>query len=207
MKASDRKHSQTEGNEIPMSIPSSYVPAATAQDAPRQPPARPRALPRETVTVRPAPRREPPFDDELAESGASLPGRFDRQLPFPRPAARTPLRVAARRGDLPDPVPWARRLLVGVVEASAGRRPMQQLVGMLSPSILAGLRTEFSRAHRTGGRHWIGTAAVQTVTGCEPTDGVAEMCATLRTRSRTRAIAFRAELHHGAWRCVRLQIG
>ena len=168
---------------------------------------RPRSRPRAAVFVRPAPRREPPFDDELAEAGVVAAGRYDRQLPFPEPALRAPLRFAARRGDLPDPVPWARRMMVGVVEAAAGRRPIQQLVGMLSPSILVALREEFLGAQRRRGRHWLTAATVRTVTGCEPAPGVAELCATLRTPTRTRAVALRAELHHGAWRCVRLQIG
>ena len=84
---------------------------------------------------------------------------------------------------------------------------MQQLVGMLSPAILGALRTEFLAAQCGRDKHWMNEATVRTVTGCEPAHGVAELCATLRTPSRTRAIAFRAELRHGQWRCVRLQIG
>jgi uncharacterized protein DUF6459 len=163
--------------------------------------------PHRHVTVLPAPRREPPFDDELAAAGIVALGHLDRQLPFPQPVERPPLRLAPRSADVPDPVPWARRMMVGVAEAAAGRRPIQQLVGMLSPSILAALRTDFAQAQRRRTTHWMTAATVRTVTGCEPAPGVAELCATLRTPGRTRAVALRAELQHGVWRCVRLQIG
>ena len=224
MKASENKRSQTEGNGAPVSTLSSYLPptplprrpcaAVGSAAAPADPPPdgptaapTPRARPRAAVTVRPAPRREPPFDDELAAAGICPPGHHERQLPFPQPAVVAPLRLVTRRHDLPDPVAWGRRMLVGVIEASAGRRPLQQLVGMLSPSILGALRDDFVLARRRPNRHWMTAATVRTVTGCEPAPGVAELCATLRTPTRTRAVAFRAELHHGTWRCVRLQIG
>lgn len=157
------------------------------------------------VTVRPAPRREPPFDDELAAAGLSAPSRFDQQLPFPAPAVPVPLYIAPARVDLPDPLAWARRLMVGVVEASAGKRPMQQLVGMLAPSITTALRAEFADAARRRRRHWMHGAVVRTVRGGEPADGVAELCATLHTATRVHAVALRAEIRHGVWRCVRLQ--
>jgi hypothetical protein len=158
------------------------------------------------ITVRPAPRREPPFDDELAEAGVPRIGRLDQPLPFPE-AVLKPVHISPPRGNLPDPVPWARRLMMGVVEVSAGKRPMQQLAGMLAPSILAGLRADFAEAAGRRHRHWLHTAAVRTVVGCEPAAGIAELSATLHTPSRVHAVALRAEVHHGLWRCVRLQLG
>ncbi|HJQ44091.1 MAG TPA: hypothetical protein VJ831_13465, partial [Jatrophihabitantaceae bacterium] len=54
------------------------------------------------LTVRPAPRREPPFDDEVAGEAAMFPTRFDRPLPFPRavPGTTPELRPRYDR-DLP----------------------------------------------------------------------------------------------------------
>jgi hypothetical protein len=41
----------------------------------------------------------------------------------------------------------------------------------------------------------------------EPAAGVAELCATVETGRRVRAIAIRLEAQHGRWRCTRLQLG
>jgi hypothetical protein len=118
-----------------------------------------------------------------------------------------PLHITSRRSELPDPMRWAKCMMVGVVEASAGKRSLQQLDGMMTPSILAALRRDFARAAAHPRGHWMRRATVRTVSGCEPADGVAELCATLHTPSRVHAVALRAEMRHGAWRCVRLQIG
>ena len=160
------------------------------------------------VVIRPAPRREPPFDDELP-AGTVRPGPFDQRLPFDLPPAPPVVWRAgpARRRGLSDPGAWGRRLLIGLIETAGGRRPLHQLATMLSPSVARGLGTDFERAARLGTPHWLHRAAVRTVRVCEPAEAVAEICATVETGSRVRALALRLEEHHGRWRCTRLQLG
>lgn len=158
------------------------------------------------VVVRPAPRREPPFDDELGDAPVVSP--WDRRLPFESPHADLPAFSALPRPDaLPQPAAWARRLLVGLIESAAGRRPVGQLGGMLAFPVLRGLAADFERAANGGGRHWLHRASVGSLRCSEPAAGVAELSATLRTGGRVRAAALRLEEHQGRWRCTLLQLG
>jgi hypothetical protein len=160
------------------------------------------------VVLRPAPRREPPFDDELPDAGPRH-GPLDQRLPFERPPARPALwrPRPPRPRELPDPGPWGRRLLIGMIETAGGHRPLQQLAALLSPSVSRGLSADFERAAQTGSRHWLHRATVRSMRVVEPAVGVAEVCATVETGQRVRAIALRLEEHHGRWRCTRLQLG
>ena len=167
-----------------------------------------RPTPVRAVVVRPAPRREPPFDDELPDARPRY-GPFDQRLPFERSKPHPPVwrpRPPRPRG-LPEPGPWGRRLLIGMIETAAGRRPLHQLAALLSPSVSRGLGTEFERAAQTGAPHWLHRATVRSMRVAEPTVGVAEVCATVAAGPRVRAIALRLEEHHGRWRCTRLQLG
>jgi hypothetical protein len=161
-----------------------------------------------TVTLRPAPRREPPFDDELDRDAVCGAAR-EPGLPFELVRQTPPLwrpRVATR-SDLPDPAAWARRLLVGMVETAGGKRPLHQLAAFLSPSVHRGLTHEFDRSNGRDGPHWMHRAMVRTIRATEPSEGVAELCVLLETGQRVRALAMRLEQHHGRWRCIRMQIG
>lgn len=163
----------------------------------------------ETIVVRPAPPREPPFDDELGAALAPVSG-YDRPLPFERPRrhlALQPPAQSALRAALPDPARWARRLLVGVIETAGGRRPLNQLTALLSPSVAHGLRSEFHQAAQLGSPHWTHSASVRSVRCNEPADNVAELSATVRSGERVRAIAMRLEVRHGRWCCTRLVLG
>lgn len=166
-----------------------------------------RSAPR-TVIVRAAPRREPPFDDELDPSWPTY-GPLDRRLPFEQTPARPALWQPRppRPRDLPDPGPWGRRLLIGMIETAGGHRPLQQLATLLSPSVAKGLGTDFERAQRGGAPHWLHRATVRSMRVSEPATGIAEVSATVETGQRVRAIAIRLEEHHGRWRCTRLQLG
>ncbi|HEX3336539.1 MAG TPA: Rv3235 family protein [Jatrophihabitans sp.] len=168
----------------------------------------PAAQPLSRVILRAAPRREPPFDDELPQP---LPpyGPHDRALPFERTPPRTAAWRArpARPSGLPDPTPWGRRLLVGMIETAAGRRPLHQLSGLLSPSVCRGIGADFERAAQIGKPHWLHRASIRSVRATQPADGVAELCATLEVGRRVRALAMRLEEHRGRWRCTRLQLG
>ena len=174
-------------------------------------PAPPAARP---VTIRPAPRREPPFDDELPLGHHT--GRLDQPLPFDAPQPiEASLRLvramppATRQGQQPsaDPALWGRRLLIGLIECAAGHRPLQQLSTLLSPAVARGLGIDFERAAVRRRRHWLHDATVRTVHASEPAPGVAELCATLSVGPRARAVAIRLEECHGRWRCVLLQVG
>jgi hypothetical protein len=174
------------------------------------------------VTVRLAPRREPPFDDEREQptfGPLRVVGRSQPPLPFdPSPARLTAAQAWAAprptsRGELPDPASWSRRLLVAVLEARAGQRSLRQLATYFSPAVHAGLIAEF---HRTPAAHLQAgqpqpqarrAAAVKSVHVCEPADGVAEISAVIATGSRYHAVAARLEGLDGRWRCVRLQLG
>ncbi len=163
------------------------------------------------VTVHPAPRREPPYDDEIPDRHLHLVGPLDRQLPFP-PARREPADptgFGARptsRADLPDAAVWGRALVTAVLEALSGRRPFRQLAGHLAPAVHHGL---LAAEHETvlRQRAWARTAVVRSVHVGEPADGVAEIAAVVRTAGRVHAVAARLEGLDGRWRCTRLQLG
>jgi hypothetical protein len=176
--------------------------------------------------LRPAPHREPPFDDELPNRQLSLLGPLDQPLPFdalsfealsyealdtdaPLGTVRAqPDPFAARptgRNELPEPGVQARRLVIGMIETVTGRRPASQLRHHTSPTVQAGLARDAGRITRLGTARRPATLHSLHVT--EPADGVAEVAAVLRVEDRFRALALRLEGVDGRWRCVRLQIG
>jgi Family of unknown function (DUF6459) len=162
-----------------------------------------------TIVVRPAPRREPPFDDELVGDPSPV-AAYDRQLPFDRPRGRRlvqPVAPSSMRAALPDPGHWARRLLIGVIETAGGRRPLNQLTTLLSPAVANGLRTDFELAAQRGRPHWTHAATVRSVRASEPAENVAELSATVRAGERVHAVAMRLEVRHGRWCCTRLVLG
>ncbi len=164
---------------------------------------------RATLRVRPAPRREPPFDDERPADQLRLIGGFAQTLPFEPWDGRlnhTRPWASARptgRGELPEPGAWARRLLVALLEVQTGRRPLQQLSAQLSHAVQLGL------ANKLESGAWPSSVptALRSIRAGEPADGVAEISAVIQVGSRYRAIAARLEGLDGRWRCVRLQIG
>jgi hypothetical protein len=166
---------------------------------------------------RPAPRREPPFDDELPSRHLILLGPLDQPLPFDTlgPNAPSAMRLRAEpspfavrptgRQELPEPAAFARRLVIGVIETATGRRSPSQLRHHTSPTVQAGLARDAGRISRLGSTHRPATLHSLHIT--EPADGVAEVAAVLRVGDRFRALALRLEGLDGRWRCVRLQIG
>ena len=166
---------------------------------------------------RPAPRREPPFEDELPARQLALLGPADQPLPFrgQDPGAPSALRLAmlpdrfdARptgRAELPAPAAFARRLLIGVIETATGRRSASQLSQHTTATVQAGLARDAGRISRLGTASR--PATVHSLHLAEPADGVAEIVAVVRVGARFRAIALRLEGLDGRWRCVRLQIG
>jgi len=163
--------------------------------------------------LRPAPSREPPFDDEARSRRLGLVGARDQRLPFAVSAmpARRHLAGARssepppRQDDLPEPGTFARRFAIAVIEAATGRRTARQLSPHTSPGVQAGLTRDAGRINRLGTASR--PASLHSVHLAEPADGVVEAAAIVRVGARYRAIAFRLEGLNGHWRCVRLQIG
>jgi hypothetical protein len=164
-----------------------------------------------TLVLRPAPRREPPFDDEVGAPELPLAGPLDQRLPFrPVRVVRVPDHPPISppgSAPLPEPAAWGRRLLIGIIETANGRRPLHQLSGLLSHSVATGLGADFERAASAGVRHWTHAARVRTVRASVPATGIAELCATVKAGTRVRAVALRLEARDGRWRCTRLQLG
>jgi hypothetical protein len=169
-----------------------------------------------TFALRPAPRREPPFDDELCNRRLTLVGPHDQPLPFSSAADRpSRLRLAkpvdqfdaqpTARDELPDPEAFTRRFVIAVIETVTGRRAAGQLSAHASAGVHTGLLRDAGRIGR------LGTAArpatLHSLHLSEPADGVIEGVAVVRIGRRYRAIALRLEGLDGRWRCVRLQIG
>jgi len=171
--------------------------------------------------VRPAPLREPPFDDELPhrdEPPLRRIGPHDQPLPFraPGPDGPSRLRLAVLpqqlfgprptgRRELPEPSAFARRLLIAVIETATGRRSASQLSQHTTLAVQAGLARDAGRISRLGTLSR--PAAVHSIHLSEPADGVAEVVGIVRVGARFRAIALRLEGLDGRWKCVRLQIG
>lgn len=165
--------------------------------------------------LRPAPSREPPFDDEPVAQQLRVIGSHDQQLPFTArqyPAAR--MRVVGSpeefgpqpaSTDLPEPGGFARRFAIAVIETATGRRSASQLSNHTSPGVQAGLVRDAGRIGRLGTP--ARPASLHSMHLAEPVDGVVEAAAVVRVEARYRAIAFRLEGWNGRWRCVRLQIG
>jgi hypothetical protein len=181
------------------------------------------------ATVEPAsllPRRiptrswEPPYDDELPPSVV-----VEGSLALDHPALERPseaLRLVPAgtgpaddeqpetidgpqrtpRSALPDPKPWAGRLVQALVEVLAGDRPAAQLAPYTSLGVYRGLE-------RRGGR-WPQAVSlrpvVRSVHVSEPMPSVVEACAVIDTGQRRRAIAARFEGLDGRWQCTALQL-
>jgi hypothetical protein len=168
------------------------------------------------MLIRSAPRREPPFDDEVAGTGLRRIGPHDRTLPFVSPiVAPTAISEGSRevvdpyapppRDDVPEPTSVAHRLMIGIIEVATGRRPAGQLAAYTSPPVLRGLSRDAGRLTRLGTT--ARPAILRSVRVNEPADGVAEVAAVVDAAARCRAVAMRLEAFEGRWRCVRLQIG
>lgn len=185
--------------------------AAAAESTPEDGP------PRARFSVRPAPPREPPFDDELPARHLVVVGPWDRTLPFTSEPAPRP--VAPRSGLIPDsaqpsrlerptqldPAGFSRRLAVAIIEVATGRRSAAQLRRLTGPAVQAGLARDAGRITRLGSASR--PATIHSVHVSEPADGVAEVAVIVEVGARFRALAIRLEADGGTWRCVRLQIG
>ncbi len=164
------------------------------------------------------PPSDPPFDDEPLPRLRLVPPHIEDRLPFetaqPFPTSPASAAPPAGTGDglfgrrpttsseLPDPRPWAGRLVLAMMEALSGRRPVQQLMPWTDDAVYA----QMSRAVRYR-RPADGVPRVlASLHVSEPADGVAEICAVVTGADRSRAVAARLEGTDGRWRCTALQL-
>ncbi len=133
-----------------------------------------------------------------------------------RAEARHRLEVtrAARRDDLPDPLPMAGELAQAVVEVLAGERPITQLLTRFDGHTYGELaaRAPDPVTHPTlgsarAGIHPWERPKIRTVHVSRPAEGVAEVTARVQTNGRSRAVALRLEGWQGRWRCSALDVG
>ena len=162
----------------------------------------------------------------------SLQAKSDRSTPdlrlvpalthqLPEPAHRRPARDVTDEDDLPrptprthlpEPVPWAGRLVQGILEVLAGVRPLSQLVRWTTTDVYDSIstRTEHRFRRMSESReispHRL-AEVVRSVHISEPVDGIAEVCAIVQQGPRCRAVALRLEGIDGRWQCTALQIG
>jgi hypothetical protein len=137
------------------------------------------------------------------------------------PAHRRPIRDVTDEDDaprpttrahLPEPVPWAGRLVQGILEVLAGVRPLSQLVRWTTTEVYDSISTRTEHLFRKVSEsretapHRL-AEVVRSVHISEPVDGIAEVCAIVQQGPRCRAVALRLEGIDGRWQCTALQIG
>jgi uncharacterized protein DUF6459 len=158
----------------------------------------------------------------------SLRAESDRSTPELRlvpaliePARRRPVRDVTDEDDaprptprelLPEPVPWAGRLVQGILEVLSGVRPLSQLVRWTTTEVYDSISTRTEhRFRRMSEKREVAphrlAEVVRSVHVSEPVDGIAEVCAIVQQGPRCRAIALRLEGIDGRWQCTALQIG
>ena len=116
----------------------------------------------------------------------------------------------ARLTDLPDPEPLLRNLTVGVLEALAGVREVEQLARWLSEETFLSVAKRCSLAARARSARGLTVARPQhqimSLRTQHPTDGVVESVVIVRTPTRTRAIAIRLEGLDQRWRATSMAL-
>lgn len=176
-----------------------------------------------TISLRPTPRCEPPFDDELEPIVWATAHQLALDWPPPHPAS-----VEADGPGLPQHSPIAgasadarlavRRFIRTCVEVLNGHRPAAHLrrlsrpveasevvaQGMAAAHRVADLRTSQPPGRRTPRRTT--PVAVIRVRLCEPRPGAIEAAVALLTADRTWALALRLELHHDSWCATTLRL-
>ena len=116
------------------------------------------------------------------------------------------------RTQLPDPKPWAGRLVQAIVEVASGVRPVSQLVRWTSADVYESVQLRLrttpiaAMAMQVKSRPQF-AEVVRSVHVSEPGDGIVEVCAILQRGPRCRAIALRLEGLDGRWQCTALHIG
>lgn len=108
--------------------------------------------------------------------------------------------------NLPAAEPWAHRFAQMLSEVAQGTRPAGQLRKWVTPKVLATLRPQVASTKASRARSGRTTpAVVKRVRVDQPTDGVAEVAAVVRSRRRAYALALRLEGWDGRWICTQAE--
>ena len=182
------------------------------------------AGPRPSIRLRPVPRHDPPFDDEVEAQIWASASQLALQWSDRGPRSRTlsepavvqePPAVAGASGDAKLAV---RRFVQLCVEVLNGHRPAAHLrrlahpaeaaavaaQGMVGAKRLADARRARSDARRPVRR--VPPVAVLRLRVCEPRPGAVEAAVALTTGERTWALALRLELHQRSWVATALRL-
>lgn len=115
---------------------------------------------------------------------------------------------------LPPPRRWAAQFIQGLLEVVAGDRPAPQLLRWTTPAVYEQIRQASGAMSKSGmaarGARpvgWSHRALVRSLHIGEPSDGAAEVCATVQRGPRAAAIALRLDGVDGRWQCTALQWG
>ncbi len=111
--------------------------------------------------------------------------------------------------SVPDPEPWAARLVQAVVEVVSSDRPLTQLARWTDPRVYDDLRQRRARVaqHRRPGQVRAGRQLVATVHVRRSSLDSAEVAARVTLGSRSRAIAARLDFQRGRWLCTAICFG
>ncbi|MGW4946762.1 Rv3235 family protein [Actinoplanes sp. NPDC004185] len=172
--------------------------------------------PRPAIRLRPAPRHEPPFDDERDPSTWPSPHQLalDWTVP-PRPPVEPPpppVRRTVVTGASAEAKTAVRRFVGMCLEVLNGYRPAAHLRSLSQPreagnvvaqGLVGARRVSEARQSRMAGRaprpRRPAPAAVVRLRLCEPREGAVEGAAVVLLGERTHAMAFRLELLDGVW--------
>ena len=178
--------------------------------------------PRPPIRLRPVPRLDPPFDDELTPEVWAPPQQLALEwaaqpAPPPPPVSASADVLAGASGDAKLAV---RRFVSVCVEVLNGYRPAAHLrrlslpgeaAGVVAQAVLGVRRVADARralerrpTDRRGRR--AAPVGVLRLRLCEPRPGAVEAAVLLVTGDRTWAMALRLELHQQAWAATTLRL-
>jgi Family of unknown function (DUF6459) len=185
-------------------------------------------VPSTGLRLLPTPQTEPPYDDEVGaaprpqrtpKNPSAIQGALALSFVLPsglpvEPRTRGLRLVEDAPADprvvgLPDPKPWAARLVQAVTEVLAGDRPPTQLLRWVDDEVYSDIqRRVLVQARRRPPKLGAGRrAAIRSVHAAQPSADVSEICVILQRGTRAAAVAVRLESRHNRWLCTALEMG
>ena len=185
-------------------------------------------MPAPALRLLPTPQTEPPYDDEVGAAArtyrsprdaSAVQGALALNFVLPsglpvEPQARV-LRLVDKSPTalvttgLPDPKPWAARLVQAVTEVLAGDRPLTQLLRWVDADVYNDIERRVTvHARRQPPKLSNGQrASVRSVHVAQPATDVSEISVILQRGARCAAVAVRLENKQDRWLCTALEIG
>lgn len=108
--------------------------------------------------------------------------------------------------DLPEPGPWAHRMIQAMLEVCDGSRSATQLSRWVVPEIRDRIARRGQLA-RQRGRRMHRPPVVRALLTCLPADGVVEISAAVQVDGRVRALALRLNGADGRWVITAWELG